>query len=190
MCVCVWGGGGWIMFKALAAGTGEQSIKWCATLHIGVFFFVFFFNSFRTATRFFWLCRASLQDQYPNCVFRLIPSKYPFQSWWLACFHSNTVFLKTDNRLLYNLRTHKIWQRSVEKYKRHGTLSTTTHVLHMFCEKGVAQQCTEAQVGVVQDGLRQKMSHTNWDAAERKVSAASHPPCSHHWGLALSTTWW
>ena len=35
------------------------------------------------------------------------------------------------------------------KYKSYGTLSETTH------EAGVVQQCTEAQAGVVQDGLIQ-----------------------------------
>ena len=34
-----------------------------------------------------------------------------------------------------------------------GTMSTTTHFLSVFCEEGVIQQCTEAQAGVVQDGL-------------------------------------
>ena len=41
----------------------------------------------------------------------------------------------------------------MEKYKSYGTLSKTTHFLSVFCEAGVAQQCTEAQASVVQDEL-------------------------------------
>ena len=41
----------------------------------------------------------------------------------------------------------------MEKYKNYGTLGKTTHFLSVFCEAGVVQQCTEAQAGVVQDGL-------------------------------------
>ena len=47
------------------------------------------------------------------------------------------------------MHTHKIWKRSVEKYKCYGALSKTTHFLSVTCEAGVVQQCTEAQAGVV-----------------------------------------
>ena len=110
-------------------------------------------NSFRAITRFFWLHQVSQQDQYRNIMVRMMQSKSPFQRWRLVCFHSNTVFIPVYNRLLYNLYTHKIWKRSVEIYKSYGTLSKTTHFLTEFCEAGVVQQCTEAQAGVVQDGL-------------------------------------
>ena len=111
-------------------------------------------NSFRTATRFFWLCQVSLQDQHQNFAVRLMQSKIPFQRWRLVCFHCKTVFLTVYNSLLYSLHTRNIGMRSVEKYKNYGTLSKTTHFLSVFCEAGVVQQCTEAQAGVVQNGLR------------------------------------
>ena len=41
----------------------------------------------------------------------------------------------------------------MEKYKSYGTLSKTTHFLSVFCEVDVVQQCTEAQAGMVLDGL-------------------------------------
>ena len=41
----------------------------------------------------------------------------------------------------------------MEKYKKYGILSKTTHFLSVFCEAGVVQQRTEAQAGMVQDGL-------------------------------------
>ena len=102
-------------------------------------------NSFRTATGFFRLCQASLQDQHQRD--RLMQSKSPFQRWQLNCFHSNTVFLKIHNSILYSLHTHKIWKRSAEKYKSYGTLSKTTR------EACVVRQCTEAQAGMVQGRL-------------------------------------
>ena len=80
----------------------------------------------------------------------------PFQRRHLVCSHSVKVFFKVYNSLLYSLRTHKIWKRSVEKYKSYGTLSKTTQFLRVFCETGVVQQCPEAQAGVVQDGLKKK----------------------------------
>ena len=52
------------------------------------------FNSFRTATGFLQLCRASLQDQYRNFTVRLMQSKSPFQRQQLVCFHRNTCFLQ------------------------------------------------------------------------------------------------
>ena len=80
--------------------------------------------------------------------------KSPFQRWRLICFHSNTVFLTIRNSPWYSLHKHKMWKRSVEKYKSCGTLSNATHFLSVFCEACVVQQCTEAQAGVVQDGFR------------------------------------
>ena len=50
------------------------------------------------------------------------------------------------------MHAHKLWKRSVEKYKSYGTLSKTTQFLSVFCEAGVVGQCTEAQAGMVQDG--------------------------------------
>ena len=44
----------------------------------------------------------------------------------------------------------------MEKYKSYGTLSKTTHFLSLFCEAGVVQQSTEAQAGLVKDGLNKK----------------------------------
>ena len=102
-------------------------------------------NSLRTATRVFRLCQVSLQDQYQNFMVRLMRSISPFQGWLLVCFPSNTVFLTIYNSLLYSLHTHKIWKRSVEKYKCYGSLSTTIHFPSMFCEVGVVEQCTEEQ---------------------------------------------
>ena len=61
-----------------------------------------------------------------NCLFTLLS---PFQKWQLVCLHSNTVFLKTYNRLLYSLHTYKIWKRSVKKSKSYGTLNKTVHFL-------------------------------------------------------------
>ena len=58
------------------------------------------------------------------------------------------------NSLLHSFHTHKMWKRSVEKYKSYGILSTTTYLPSVFCEVGVVQLCKEAQAGVVQDGLR------------------------------------
>ena len=52
---------------------------------------------------------------------RLMQSKSPFQRLWLVCFHRNTVFLKTDTRLVYSLQTHTLWKGSVQKYKNYGT---------------------------------------------------------------------
>ena len=46
----------------------------------------------------------------------------------------------------------------MEKYKSYGALSKTTHFLSVFCGTGVVQQRTEAQAGVVQDGLSGLMS--------------------------------
>ena len=57
------------------------------------------------------------------------------------------------NSLSYGLHTHNIWKSSVVKYKSDGTLSKTNHFHHVFCETGVVQQYTEAQAGMVQDGL-------------------------------------
>ena len=102
-------------------------------------------NSLRTATRVFQVCQVSLQDQYQNFMVRLMRSISPFQGWLLVCFPSNTVFLTIYNSLLYSLHTHKIWKRSVEKYKCYGPLSTTTHFPSMFREVGVVEQCTEEQ---------------------------------------------
>ena len=96
------------------------------------------------------------QDQYQNFTVRLMQSKSPFQRLRLACFQSNTVFLKVYNSILYSLHTHKIWKRSEEKYKSYGTLSKTTHFHNVFCEVGVVQQCTEAQADKVQDGFNFK----------------------------------
>ena len=75
-------------------------------------------NSLRTATRFFWLCWASLQDQYRNFIVRLMQSKSSFQRWWLVCFCSNTLFLMICNSLLYSLCTHTIWKGSVENLQK------------------------------------------------------------------------
>ena len=111
------------------------------------------FNSFRTLTGFFQLRRVSPEDQYWNSTPRLMQSEFPFQRWWLVWFHNNTVFFTIYNNLLYSLHIHKLQKRPVEKYKSYGTLSKTTHFLSVFCEAGVAQQCTEAQASVVQDEL-------------------------------------
>ena len=110
-------------------------------------------NSFRTATRFFWLCQVSLQDQHQNFAVRLMQSKFPFQRWRLVCFHCERVFLTVYNSLLYSLHIHKIWKISVDEYKSYGTLSKTTHFLTVFCGAGMVQKCREAQTGMVQDGL-------------------------------------
>ena len=125
-----------------------SKILWLCTQHYATFY------SFRTATRFFWLCRVSLQDQYRDFMVRFMQSESPFQRWQLVCFHSNTIFFKTYNSLLCSKCTHKIWKRSVEKYKSYGTLSKTTHFLSVFCEASVVQQCTETQAGLVLDGLK------------------------------------
>ena len=85
-----------------------------------------------------------------NCLFTLLS---PFQKWQLVCFHSNTMFLTVCNSLFSNLHTHKIWRRSVGKYESYETFSKTVHFLSVFCEMDVVQQCTEAQAGMVQDGL-------------------------------------
>ena len=77
-------------------------------------------------------------------------------------FHSNTVFLTVYNSLLYSLHAHKNWKISVEKYRRYGTLSKTTHFLSVFREVDVAQQGTEVQAGVVQDGLKSSSVHTQF----------------------------
>ena len=111
-------------------------------------------NYFSTATGFFQLHRASLQDQYQTFMVRLMQSKSSFQRWHLLCFHSNIFFFKIYTSLLYSLHIHKIWKSSVEKYKSYGTLSKTTHFLSVFCEASVVQQCTEAQAGLVHDGLK------------------------------------
>ena len=119
-------------------------------------------NSYRTTTAFFPLHQSSpIQDQYWNCTVMLTQSKSLFERWQLVCFHSNTVFLKVCNRLLYSLRTHETWKRSVEKYKSYGTLSKSIHFLSVFCEADVVQQCTEAQTGLVQDGLKLPIKQTS-----------------------------
>ena len=99
---------------------------------------------FGTATGFFRLRGASLQDQYRNFPGRLMQSKSPFQSYGWSVFIA-TVLWTVCNSLLHWLHTHKIWKRSVEKYKRYGTLSKITHFLSVFCEAGMVQQCTEAE---------------------------------------------
>ena len=77
-----------------------------------------------------------------------------------------------NNSLACSLHAHKIWKRSVEKYKSYGTLSKTTHFLSEFCEVGVVQQCTEAQAGVVQDELTALncMSHIRMISHGNKAS--------------------
>ena len=117
--------------------------------HLSFFFF------FRTATGFFLLRRASLEDQYRNFTVRLMQSKSPFQSWQLVCFQSNTVFFKIYNSLLYSVHTHKIWNRSEEKYKSY--VSKTSHFLVVFCETGMVLQCTEAQAGMVQGWIKDEV---------------------------------
>ena len=42
----------------------------------------------------------------------------------------------------------------MKRYTSYGRLSKTTNFLSVSCEAGVIQQRTEAQAGVVQDGLR------------------------------------
>ena len=93
-------------------------------------------NSFRT--QFLQLHRASLQDQYQNLRF---------------CWCSQSPQFKDGGWFVSSLHTHKIWKSSVEKYKSCETLSKTLHFLCVFCEAGVVQQCTKAQLGVVQEGL-------------------------------------
>ena len=85
---------------------------------------------------------------------RVMQLMSPIQRGQLVCFHLHTVFLTIYNSLLYSLHTDRIWKRSVEKHKSHGTLSKTAHFLSVFCEVSVVQQCTEAQAGVVQDRVR------------------------------------
>ena len=71
----------------------------------------------------------------------------PFKDGSRFVSKATQFFSTAYNSLLYNLYTHKIWKSSKEKYKSYGTLNKTT------CEVGVVQQCTEAQAGLVQDGL-------------------------------------
>ena len=111
-------------------------------------------HSFRTTTGFLPRRWASLQDQYRNLSVRLAQSKSPFQRRRLVCFQSNTIFLEADSRLSYSLLAHKIWKRSVEKYKRYETLSKTTHFLSAFSEASGVQQWTETEAGLVQDGSK------------------------------------
>ena len=92
-------------------------------------------------------------------VDRLTQLMFPFQRWQLVCFHSDAVFLEIYNKFLHNLPTHKIWKRSVKKYKSYGILSETTHFLSVFCEAGVVQQCTETQASLVQDGSKLPVKH-------------------------------
>ena len=94
-----------------------------------------------------------LQYQYRNCMVGLVQSKSPFQRWQLVCFHGNTVVLTIFNNLVYSPNTHTIWKRFLEKYKSYRTLIKTTHFLGVFCEAGVVQQCPDAQVRMIQDGL-------------------------------------
>ena len=49
----------------------------------------------------------------------------------------------------YIVCIHTQFGRDLEKYKRYGTLSKTTHFQRLFCEAGVVWQCTEAQAGMV-----------------------------------------
>ena len=55
------------------------------------------------------------------------------------------------------MEKYKIWKRFVEKYKIYGTLSKTIHCLNALCEARMVQECTEAQTGVVQDGLSDEL---------------------------------
>ena len=103
---------------------------------------------------FFHLRWASLQHQYQKLNVRLMQSMSSFQRWHLICFQSNTVFIKQIIAYYYRLYTHKIWKRSVEKYQSYWTLSKTTHFLSVICEVHVVQQCTEAQAGMVPEGLK------------------------------------
>ena len=79
---------------------------------------------------------------------------YYYYYYYYYSVSEATAFLKINNSLLCSLHTHKIWKRSVEKYRTYVTLSKTTHFLSVFCEAGMVQQYMEAQTGVVQDGLR------------------------------------
>ena len=72
----------------------------------------------------------------------------------LVCFHSNAIFLTIYNSSFFGLHAHKIWKRSVEKYRSYGTLSNSLRFLSLFCKAGVVQLSTEAQAVMVQDGLR------------------------------------
>ena len=65
------------------------------------------------------------------------------------------------------MHTHKIWKRPVERHKSYGTLSKTTHFFSVLCEAGVAQQCTEAQVGMAQDGLKDVLPHKDRGSHKR-----------------------
>ena len=89
--------------------------------------------------------------------------KSPLSNLEASLFPQQHSFLKNIfNSLLYSLRTHNIWKRSLGKYKSYGTWRKTTH------EAGVVQQCTEAQAGVVRDGLKEEdgqssqMPGQNW----------------------------
>ena len=86
-------------------------------------------NSFRTVTGFFWLCWASLQDQFWNFMVRLMQSQSPFQWWQLVCFRSKTGFLTVYRSLFYSMHVSKIWKRSAEKHKSYETLRKTIHFL-------------------------------------------------------------
>ena len=50
----------------------------------------------------------------------------------------------------YTWNLEEIYQK---KYKSFGTLSKTTHFPSVVCEADVVQQCTEAQAGMVRNGL-------------------------------------
>ena len=102
-------------------------------------YWTFCFNFFRTATRFFRLWQASLQDQYLNFMVRLMQSKSHFQRWRLICLHSNTVFFKKKKHIIayYIVCIHTKFGRDLSrKYKRYRALSKTIHFLSVFCEAG------------------------------------------------------
>ena len=56
---------------------------------------------------------------------------------------------KTYNSTVYSLHTHKIWKRSVEKYKSYRTLNETIHFLSVSCEAGFVQQCKLGKLGPI-----------------------------------------
>ena len=55
----------------------------------------------------------------------------------------------------------------MEKYKSYGTSSQTTHFLGVFCGASEVQRCTEAQAGVVQDGLTTTEVHTGTQVLQK-----------------------
>ena len=140
------------MWRVRGTGITERNHN-CKILTFLYFCHCWKLNVLRTTTRFLVMLSVTTRP-VPEFYCWVDAEKSPFQRLWLVCFLSNRVFVTICTSLLHSLHMHKIWKKSVGKYKSCGTLSKTTHFLHVLCEGGVVQLCTEAQTGVVQDGLK------------------------------------